>query len=99
MNMQGISASQFVGPFLDIVQSWEKKMQIIGDVLEAWIQLQNKWMYLEGIFVESDIRIQLPEEAKMFDEIDSVYKKIMNDTSQKLNVLECCILPGNYDKY
>ena len=34
-------------------------------------------MYLEGIFVGGDIRSQLPEEAKKFDVIDKLFKKVM----------------------
>ena len=94
MNLQSMSASQFIGPFLGTVQKWEKAMQTISDVVEAWIELQRKWMYLEGIFVGGDIRTQLPEEAKKFDDIDKTFRKIMLDTSKRLNVLECCSVPG-----
>ena len=33
-------------------------------------------MYLEGIFLAGDIRAQLPEEAKKFDNIDKLFKKV-----------------------
>lgn len=33
-------------------------------------------MYLEGIFIGGDIRLQLPEEAKKFDQIDKTFKKV-----------------------
>lgn len=71
-------------------------MQVITDVLEAWLQLQNKWNHLEGIFVGGDIRLQLPKEAKKFDKIDTAYRKIMTDTAKNLNVLKCCTVPGLY---
>lgn len=35
-------------------------------------------MYLEGIFVGGDIRSQLPEEAKKFDVIDKLFKKVIS---------------------
>ena len=38
--------------------------------------VQRKWMYLESIFIGGDIRSQLPEEAKKFDDIDKVFKKV-----------------------
>lgn len=37
---------------------------------------QRKWLYLEGIFVGGDIRSQLPEEAKKFDDIDKSFRKV-----------------------
>lgn len=33
-------------------------------------------MYLESIFIGGDIRSQLPEEAKKFDNIDRIFKRV-----------------------
>lgn len=35
-------------------------------------------MYLESIFIGGDIRLQLPEEANIFDSIDRIFKKASN---------------------
>jgi hypothetical protein len=43
---------------------------------KIWIVVQRKWVYLEGIFVGGDIRSQLPEEAKKFDVVDKLFKKV-----------------------
>ncbi|XP_076621651.1 dynein heavy chain at 89D [Colletes latitarsis] len=99
MNVNGMAASQFIGPFLRSVQKWEDIMHTISEVLELWTQLQKKWLYLEGIFVGGDIRMQLPDEAKKFDEIDKSFRKTMNDTSKRLNVLECCTIKGRKEDF
>ncbi len=52
--------------------------------------VQRKWMYLEGIFVGGDIRSQLPEEAKKFDVIDKLFKKIMTETQREPNIKKAC---------
>ena len=44
--------------------------------LQVWMLVQRKWMYLESIFIGGDIRSQLPEEAKKFDNIDKIFKKV-----------------------
>lgn len=99
INLQSMAASQFIGPFLGNVQKWEKTMQTISGVVEAWMELQRKWLYLEGIFVGGDIRSQLPEEARKFDDIDKTFRKIMLDTAKRLNVLECCTASGRKDEF
>jgi len=43
---------------------------------QVWMLVQRKWMYLESIFIGGDIRSQLPEEAKKFDHIDKMFKKV-----------------------
>ncbi|PVD32839.1 hypothetical protein C0Q70_08286 [Pomacea canaliculata] len=90
MNLQSMSASRFVGPFLNTVQNWEKSLSLISEVLDVWMVVQRKWMYLEGIFIGGDIRSQLPEEAKKFDAIDKTFKKIMTDTFKTPQIKLAC---------
>ncbi|XP_050408300.1 dynein axonemal heavy chain 10 [Patella vulgata] len=90
MNLQSMSASRFVGPFLNSVQNWEKGLSLISEVLDVWMVVQRKWMYLEGIFIGGDIRSQLPEEAKKFDQIDKTFKKIMTDTAKVPTIKTAC---------
>ena len=49
--------------------------------------VQRKWMYLEGIFIGGDIRSQLPEEAKKFDQIDKTFKKVILPLSHFLTLV------------
>ncbi|XP_071945421.1 dynein axonemal heavy chain 10-like [Antedon mediterranea] len=90
MNLQSMSASRFIGPFLSTVQTWEKSLSLIGEVLEVWLVVQRKWMYLESIFIGGDIRSQLPEEAKKFDSIDKMFKKIMHETANNPKIKDAC---------
>ncbi|VDL94305.1 unnamed protein product [Schistocephalus solidus] len=75
LSLQSMSASRFVAPFLDRVRSLEQSLSLISEVLETWMMVQRKWMYMEGIFVGGDIRIQLPEEAQRFDSYDRKFKQ------------------------
>lgn len=70
------STFRFVGPFLPTVQKWEKNLSTVSEVLDEWMNVQRKWLYLEGIFVGGDIRSQLPEEARKFDDIDKMFRKV-----------------------
>eukprot|EP00803_Ostreobium_quekettii_P011338 evm.model.scf_1312.1 EVM.evm.TU.scf_1312.1 scf_1312:839-40608(+) len=95
LNLQSMMASPFVRPFLDDVRRWEQLISLIGECIEVWMQVQRKWMYLESIFVGSDdIRQQLPQEAKRFDQIDKAWQRTMADTAKNPNVLEACSAEG-----
>uniref|UniRef100_A0A8C2R8N1 AAA+ ATPase domain-containing protein n=1 Tax=Capra hircus TaxID=9925 RepID=A0A8C2R8N1_CAPHI len=93
-NLQSISGSRFVGPFLQTVHKWEKTLSLIGEVIEIWMLVQRKWMYLESIFIGGDIRSQLPDEAKKFDNIDRVFKRIMGETLKDPVIKRCCEAPN-----
>ena len=70
-------------------------MSHIGEVIDVWMLVQRKWMYLESIFIGSgDIRTQLPEEAARFDRIDKSFKKVMNETAKNNIVMEACNIDG-----
>uniref|UniRef100_A0A8C5K168 Dynein, axonemal, heavy chain 10 n=1 Tax=Jaculus jaculus TaxID=51337 RepID=A0A8C5K168_JACJA len=98
VNLQSISGSRFVGPFLQTVHKWEKTLSLIGEVIEIWMLVQRKWMYLESIFIGGDIRSQLPEEAKKFDNIDKIFKRIMAETLKDPVIKRCCETPNRlYD--
>jgi dynein axonemal heavy chain len=91
MTLQGMSASRFVKPFQTELQKWENQLSIIAEVLEEWIQVQRKWIYLENVFLGGDdIRMQLPEEAKLFDRVNKGFMKIMIETSKNTLVIDCC---------
>uniref|UniRef100_A0A803XMX1 Dynein axonemal heavy chain 10 n=1 Tax=Meleagris gallopavo TaxID=9103 RepID=A0A803XMX1_MELGA len=94
VNLQSILGSRFVGPFLSTVHHLEKTLSLIGEVIEIWMVVQRKWMYLESIFVGGDIRSQLSEEAEIFDSVDSMFKKIMDETAEEPIIKKCCEAPN-----
>ncbi|NXE97067.1 DYH10 protein, partial [Menura novaehollandiae] len=95
VNLQSVLSSRFVGPFLSSVHRWEKILSLIGEVIEIWIAVQRKWMYLESIFVGGDIRSQLPEEVKIFDRVDRMFKEaIMDETAKDPTIKNCCEAPN-----
>jgi dynein heavy chain len=85
--LQVLNASKYIRAFKTKVGQWEKDLNTISDVIDAWLMVQRKWMYLESIFASDDIRMQLPDEAKKFAKTDNNYKKIMETASKNPNVL------------
>uniref|UniRef100_A0A8B9BUE2 Dynein axonemal heavy chain 10 n=1 Tax=Anser brachyrhynchus TaxID=132585 RepID=A0A8B9BUE2_9AVES len=94
VNLQSILGSRFVGPFLSTAHHWEKTLSLIGEVIEIWMVVQRKWMYLESIFIGGDIRSQLPEEAKIFDSVDRMFKEIIDETVKEPTIKKACEAPN-----
>ena len=65
---------------MPLVQKLEKSLSLISEVIDEWLSVQRKWLYLEGIFIGGDIRQQLPDEAKKFDDIDKTFRKVSYQT-------------------
>lgn len=76
MSLQSMSASPFIGPFMGAVQKWEKYLTRVSELIDEWLVMQRKWKYLEGIFIGGDIREQLPDEARKFDEYDKAFRRV-----------------------
>ena len=90
LNLQTMGGSRFAREYMDVIRGWDKKLNQVMDVMEVWFKVQSRWRYLESIFCSEDIRQQLPEEAKKFDNVDKAFKGIMNDTSKEPNVVKAC---------
>lgn len=76
MNLQSMIGSQFIGPFLQTVQKWEKCLNMVTEIIDEWLEVQKKWLYLEGIFSGGDISEQLPDEARRFSDVDKAFKRV-----------------------
>lgn len=76
MNLQSMSGSPFAEPFMKNLSKWEKCLTLVLETIEEWLTTQRKWLYLEGIFIGGDIREQLPDEARKFDDIDKAFRRV-----------------------
>jgi dynein heavy chain len=89
--LQALNGSKYVRAIKNRVATWEKDLNTIADVLDTWMIVQRKWMYLESIFASDDIKMQLPDEAKKFGKTDGAYKKIMESAHTNPNVLHASV--------
>ena len=90
INISTISSSRHVGPIKSRVEEWQKQLDLFTKTLDAWINCQRGWLYLESIFSAPDIVRQLPTEAKMFSNVDKSWKDIM----RKVNKIPLAIRAG-----
>jgi dynein heavy chain len=60
--------------------------------------VQAQWLYLEPIFSSDDIMAQMPEEGKLFLQVDKNWKEVMRHTVRDPKVLAATSLPGMFEK-
>jgi len=90
-NLQQFSNNKHAGAFKAQINELEQEMNLIMEIIEVWIEVQKKWMYLESIFVGSDdIRQKLPEETKEFDEYDKKFRSLMLGVQKKPSIRFQC---------
>ena len=94
VNISTIAGSRHVGPIRPRVEDWQKQLMLFGDTLDEWQTCQRSWLYLESIFSAPDIQRQLPNEAKMFLQVDKTWKEIMRKVQRLPNALRAATQPG-----
>lgn len=98
LTLQSMSASRHSDPLIDVVREWEATLALVGNVLQVWTDTQQRWMYLLSIFGGSDdIRMQLPEEADHFDDVDTKFRKLMSETVKTKFILDICKSEGRLE--
>ncbi len=70
----------------------------VQDTLDEWLKVQTNWLYLEPIFSSEDIMQQMPEEGKLFQQVNKTYNDVMKNTVKNPQVLKATSFPGLYDK-
>lgn len=85
---QTMRGSPFIKPFEKEIKEWEDRMIAIQDTIDEWLKVQAQWLYLDPIFCSEDIIEQMPDEGKMFQNVDRNWKEIMQHTVE--HPLVCC---------
>eukprot|EP01029_Cantina_marsupialis_P009144 TRINITY_DN2137_c0_g5_i1.p1 TRINITY_DN2137_c0_g5~~TRINITY_DN2137_c0_g5_i1.p1 ORF type:complete len:3984 (-),score=1416.37 TRINITY_DN2137_c0_g5_i1:203-12154(-) len=83
VTLNTILGSRFCASVRKEVELWQRKLVLLSETLDEWLQCQKQWMYLETIFSAADIQRQLPEESKKFFGVDKQWKEIMTRTQLK----------------
>ncbi|AWP17229.1 putative dynein heavy chain 9 axonemal [Scophthalmus maximus] len=99
VQLQNLMSSKYIAHFLDEVSSWQSKLSVADSVIALWFDVQRTWTHLESIFIGSeDIRSQLPEDSKRFEEIDTDFKEMAGNVHETPNVVEATNKPGLIEK-
>lgn len=77
---------------------WEQDINLVSDVIDIWLKVQRAWIYLESIFSNEDIKVQLQEESKNFGKVNSQYIKLMEGLAKDRRVLQQCKEPSRLNE-
>ena len=68
---------------------WEDRLTKLRGAFDAWVDVQRRWVYLEGIFFGSaDIKAQLPAEWSRFKSVDGEFVALMRRISSRPFAME-----------
>ena len=66
-SVAAMKLSPYFKVFEDDAMAWEDRLNRINALFDIWIDVQRRWVYLEGIFTGSaDIKHLLPNESQRF---------------------------------
>jgi dynein heavy chain len=77
VTLQTMTGSRFITGVKQEVDVWEKRLALLSETLDEWVQCQKTWMYLETIFGAPDIQKQLPAETQKFMTVDKVCASVL----------------------
>jgi len=90
-----MKASKFYASFQSKIDAWERTLASISEVIEASLDVQRKWIYLESIFMSGgDISKQLPKEHSLFIDVNNSFSKIMENFANHPNAMKTCTEEG-----
>ncbi|KAI8801429.1 dynein heavy chain and region D6 of dynein motor-domain-containing protein [Cladochytrium replicatum] len=89
-----VKGSRFIGPIKSEVERWDKMLSLFAETLDATLICQRNWLYLESIFSAPDIQRQLPDEARMFSQVDRSWKDVMRKIYRNPNAIKSGTMPG-----
>ena len=87
--------SPYFRVFEEEALTWEDKLNRISALFDIWIDVQRRWVYLEGIFTESvDIKVLLPVETSRFVSISTEFLTLMKKVSKSPMVIDVLNIQG-----
>jgi dynein heavy chain 1 len=87
--------SPYFPTFKDEIEPWKDKLEKIRILFNEWIDVQRRWVYLEGIFFGSaDIMNELASDYNKFKNIDNEFTSLMKKVAAKPLILEVISIPS-----
>ncbi len=94
-SVSAMKLSPYYKEFEEEALSWEDKLNRINAVFDVWIDVQRRWVYLDGIFGGSaDIKHLLPNETQRFSNVSTEFLTLMKKVHKSPLVLDILNIQG-----
>ncbi|XP_031685072.1 cytoplasmic dynein 1 heavy chain 1 isoform X2 [Oncorhynchus kisutch] len=94
-SVSAMKLSPYYKVFEEDAMSWEDKLNRIMALFDVWIDVQRRWVYLEGIFTGSaDIKHLLPVETQRFSSISTEFLALMKKVTKSPLVMDVLNIQG-----
>ncbi|CAH8492536.1 unnamed protein product [Heterobilharzia americana] len=81
--------SPYFKQFEEEALAWEDRLNRINALFDVWIDVQRRWVYLDGIFAGSaDITVLLPQESQRFQHMSLEFLGLMKKVSKSPLVMD-----------
>eukprot|EP01091_Cochliopodium_minus_P010435 TRINITY_DN2760_c1_g1_i1.p1 TRINITY_DN2760_c1_g1~~TRINITY_DN2760_c1_g1_i1.p1 ORF type:complete len:4604 (+),score=1553.39 TRINITY_DN2760_c1_g1_i1:76-13887(+) len=94
-SVSAMKMSPYYKVFEEEAQNWEDKLNRLFSLFDVWIDVQRRWVYLEGIFAGSaEIAQLLPVESSRFRSINTEFLNMMRQVSNLRLILNVLAIEG-----
>ncbi|XP_078314970.1 cytoplasmic dynein 1 heavy chain 1-like isoform X1 [Crassostrea virginica] len=94
-SVSAMKLSPYYKQFEEDALAWEDKLNRINALFDVWIDVQRRWVYLEGIFTGSaDIKALLPVETSRFQGVSTEFLALMKKVTRSPLVMDVVNIPN-----
>ena len=88
-SLAAMKLSPYYKQFEEDAVGWDEKLNRISALFDVWIDVQRRWVYLDGIFSGSvEIKTLLPVESQRFGAVSSEFLALLKRVAKSPLVLE-----------
>jgi dynein heavy chain 1 len=99
MVLQQMKSSPYYKTFQAKAEELETTLNRLFFLVELWQNVQQKWIYLQGVFGGENIKRILPIESTRFQRIDTEFSNLVRKTFKSPGVTDVLMIPNIMNIY
>eukprot|EP00727_Mastigamoeba_balamuthi_P010917 m51a1_g6448 putative cytoplasmic dynein 1 heavy chain 1 (4576) ;mRNA; r:416422-430644 len=92
-SLMAMKTSPYYKTFAEDASKWEDRLSRAQELLDTWMDVQRRWVYLEGVFSDSAEAL-LPQEAERFRAVNNEFIGLMRRVQKASLLLEVLEVEG-----